>query len=130
MFQHIARFIFLPRYIGRAAPRDCSRFVIGSNGNFNPFLRHPPQINYPSSTVSAKGGLDVQNAQGGISLVAPLNLAIKDQRLPPMLNSTTRTSIPDCSKASRGLFVLPRVSRIFTTYVISPSPWLRQFSDR
>ena len=31
-----------------------------------------------------------------------------------------------CSKGSRGLSVLPRVSRIFTTSAISPGPWLRQ----
>ena len=35
-----------------------------------------------------------------------------------------------CSKAPRGLFVLPRVTRIFTGPAISPSPSLRQCSSR
>ena len=35
-----------------------------------------------------------------------------------------------CSKGSRGLSVLPRVSRIFTTSAISPGPWLRQRPNR
>ncbi len=35
-----------------------------------------------------------------------------------------------CSKAPRGLFVLARVTRIFTGTSISPSPSLRQRSDR
>ena len=38
--------------------------------------------------------------------------------------------MPSCSKASRGLFVLPRVNGIFTVPAISPSPSLRQFSSR
>lgn len=35
-----------------------------------------------------------------------------------------------CSKGSRGLSVLPRVSRIFTTSAISPGLWLRQCPNR
>ena len=38
--------------------------------------------------------------------------------------------MPRCSKASRGLFVPPRVARIFTGHAVSPSPPLRQFSGR
>ena len=38
--------------------------------------------------------------------------------------------MPSCSKAPRGLFVLPRVTRIFTGPAISPSPSLRQCSSR
>ena len=38
--------------------------------------------------------------------------------------------MPSCSKAPRGLFVLPRVTRIFTGPAISPSPPLRQRSSR
>ena len=38
--------------------------------------------------------------------------------------------MPSCSKASRGLFVLLRVTGIFTGIVISPSPLLRQLRDR
>ena|SRR3989339_1193270 len=39
-------------------------------------------------------------------------------------------SISNCSKASRGLFVLLRECRIFTTIAFSPSTWLRQFPNR
>ncbi len=35
-----------------------------------------------------------------------------------------------CSKGSRGLSVLPRVSRIFTTSAISPGLWSRQRPNR
>ena len=35
-----------------------------------------------------------------------------------------------CSKASRGLFVLLRVTGIFTGIVISPSPSLRELRNR
>ena len=38
--------------------------------------------------------------------------------------------MPSCSKASRGLFVLLRVTRIFTGTSISPSPSLRQRPSR
>ena len=38
--------------------------------------------------------------------------------------------VPSYSKAPRGLFVLPRVTRIFTGTSISPSPSLRQCPGR
>src|ERR671919_1203021 len=38
--------------------------------------------------------------------------------------------ISSCSKAPRGLFALPRVTRIFTGISISPDPSLRQRPDR
>ncbi len=38
--------------------------------------------------------------------------------------------MPACSKAPRGLSVLPRVTRIFTSTVISPSPLPRQRPNR
>ena len=41
-----------------------------------------------------------------------------------------RTSLPSCSKGSRGLSVLPRVIGIFTDNSISLSPWLRQCGSR
>ena len=52
------------------------------------------------------------------------------RRLPPMLRREIRISMPDYSKAPRGLFVLLRVGRIFTANSISPSPSLRQRPDR
>ena len=40
------------------------------------------------------------------------------------------TSTPSCSKAARGLSVLPRVTCIFTGTSVSPSPWSRQRPSR
>ena len=75
-------------------------------------------------------GLDIQADQGGISLLPPQNPKALLQRLPPMLRRSTRRSMPDYSKAPRGLFVLLRVGRIFTANSISPSLWPRQRSSR
>ncbi len=52
------------------------------------------------------------------------------QSLPPILRILGLESMPSCSKASRGLFVLLRVGRIFTATSISPSPSLRQRPSR
>ena len=68
--------------------------------------------------------------KGGISRMAPRNPKVPLQRLPPILRMSYQAPIPGCSKGSRGLSVLPRVSGIFTTTTISPSPWLRQCSSR
>jgi hypothetical protein len=50
--------------------------------------------------------------------------------LPPILRISGPLSVASCSKAPRGLFVLVRVTRIFTGTSISPSPSLRQRPDR
>ena len=97
------------------------------------FGRRPPQSNYPPDTVPAPGhgrGLGCQNAEGGIPRATPQGLASLLQRLPPILYTTDRQPMSSCSKGSRGLSVLPRVSRIFTTSAISPGPWLRQRPNR
>ncbi len=49
-----------------------------------------------------------------------------------LLFSTVETpkSMPNCSKAPRGLFVLVGVGRVFTAIAISPSEGLRQLSAR
>jgi len=54
----------------------------------------------------------------------------RHQRLPPILRITDPIPTTGYSKAPRGLFVLPRVGRIFTASSISPSPSLRQRSSR
>ena len=82
----------------------------------------PRQTTHLTLSSADEAELDAQNTQGGISLSAPPDLAIRNQSLPPILNSAARISISSYSKASQGLFVLLRVSRIFTTYEISPSP--------
>ena len=60
----------------------------------------------------------------------PLELAPKDQRLPPMLRRPYRQSMTGCSKGARGLFVLSRVIGILTDTAISPSLRRRQLPSR
>ena len=52
------------------------------------------------------------------------------QKLPPILRITIRKPMPSYSKGSRGLFVLPRVARIFTRTPISLGLLLRQWGSR
>ncbi len=61
--------------------------------------------------------------------MAPPRLAPQLQSLPPILHRPCPNSMPSCSKAPRGLFVLLRVTRIFTRISISPGPSLRQSSS-
>jgi hypothetical protein len=61
--------------------------------------------------------------------VAPPKLALQLHSLPPILHRQCPNSMPSCSKAPRGLFVLLRVRRIFTPISISPGPSLRQCSS-
>ena len=75
-------------------------------------------------------GLGSKHNQGGISLMAPPRLTPQLQSLPPMLHRSCPNTMPRCSKAPRGLFVLLRVGRIFTAISTSPGPLLRQCSDR
>ncbi len=51
-------------------------------------------------------------------------------RVPPILRMMCPDPVASCSKAPRGLFVLSRVTRIFTGLSISPGPSSRQCSDR
>ena len=62
--------------------------------------------------------------------MTPPTLASRVLRLPPILYICTQNSMSTCSKAPRGLSVLPWVSRIFTTTTISPDPLLRQCPNR
>ena len=97
------------------------------------FGRRPPQSNYPPRTVPDPdngSGLEIQPYQGGISRSAPRKLALPLHSLPPILHVQCQNPIPSCSKGSRGLSVLPRVSGIFTGTTISPSPSLRQWPSR
>ena len=74
-------------------------------------------------------GLGSKHRQGGISPSAPPKLALQLHSLPPILHKPCPNSMPSCSKAPRGLFVLLRVGRIFTAISISPGPSLRQCSS-
>ena len=98
-----------------------------------PFRRRPPQSNCPPGTVPppAHGrGLGRRTGGGGIPRSAPPGLAPRHRSLPPILYTPEQRPMPSCSEGSRGLSVLPRVGRIFTTSAISPGPWSRQRPSR
>ena len=59
--------------------------------------------------------------------MTPPKLALKSQSLPPMLHIIRLSSMPNCSKAPRGLFVLLRTDGIFTVNALSPSSSSRQY---
>src|ERR687886_1297199 len=100
-----------------------------------PFLfgRRPPQSNCPPAAVPAPdhgARLEPDSTKGGISPVAPRPPQGALRSLPPILRIAEPSPTTGYSKAPRGLFVLPRVGRIFTASSISPSPSLRQRSSR
>ena len=74
--------------------------------------------------------LETQQTKGGIPRVTPSKLASQILCLPPILYVYYQNSMPDCSKALRGLSVLSRVTRIFTSTTISPGVLSRQRSNR
>ena len=59
--------------------------------------------------------------------MTPPRLAPGLQSLPPMLHMLQLGSMPSCSKAARGLFVLLRTDGIFTVNALSPSSSSRQY---
>ena len=75
-------------------------------------------------------GLGDSQHKGGISRLAPGDLTTPLHSLPPILYRINQSPVPGYSKAPRGLSVLPRVTSIFAGATISPSPSLRQRSDR
>ena len=62
--------------------------------------------------------------------MTPAGLASDHHSLPPILHIIFQSSMPSCSKGSRGLSVLPRVNGIFTAISISLRSTLRQRPDR
>src|SRR4026209_267516 len=97
------------------------------------FRRRPPQSNCPPDTVPAPdqgSGLEAQNTKGGIPRVAPRELALPLQSLPPILDNVRQTPMSNCSRGSRGLSVQPRVLGIFTETTVSPDPSKRQRPSR
>ena len=68
--------------------------------------------------------------QAGVSSSAPPRLTPRLLCLPATLHKPRPNAISSYSKAPQGLFVLLRVTRIFTRTSISPSPSLRQCSTR
>ncbi len=75
-------------------------------------------------------GLDTKQAKGGISRLAPRELALPLRGLPPILHIIYPAAMLSYSKGSRGLSVPLRVSGIFTAATISPSSWPRQRPSR
>ena len=74
--------------------------------------------------------LGPKHRQAGISLSAPPSLTTRLPCLPAILHKPCSNAMAGYSKAPRGLFVLLRVTRIFTRTSISPGPSLRQCSTR
>src|SRR5258708_20486564 len=84
--------------------------------------RRPPQSNYPPDNVPDPDHgprLELQNAKGGISPLAPPMLAHRLHSLPPILHIAHRGSLPGCSKGAQGLSVYVRVTGIFTDASVS-----------
>ncbi len=80
--------------------------------------RSPRRIHSP--------GLEPQHCKGGISPLAPPDLATGVHSLPPILHMQCQDPMAGYSKGARGLFVLSRVIGILTDTPISPSSRMRQ----
>ena len=76
-------------------------------------LRYSLGGDRPSQTTHHAGSrrplqdarLDIKNIQGGISRLAPPQLAPRVQSLPPILHRTLLIPLQSCSKGARGLSV-------------------------
>ena len=75
-------------------------------------------------------GLEARQTKGGISTLAPRQLALPLQSLPPILHIVCPASMLSYSEGSRGLSVHMRVTGVFTGTTSSPSPSLRQWPTR
>ena len=98
-------------------------------------LRYSLGGDRPSQTAHLAGSsifveLGPELKKSGISRSTPQTLACLLHSLPPILQIHNLSPMPSYSKAPRGLFVLSRVTRIFTGLAISPSLALRQRSSR
>ena len=85
---------------------------------------HGPMAGFTASSLGSKRN------QAGISPATPPSLATRVRCLPAILHKLRPNAMTGYSKAPRGLFVLLRVTRIFTRTSISPGPSLRQCSTR
>ena len=92
----------------------------------------PSQTAHLTLFSSQIRGLEVepQAAKSGISPAPPHPPQGMVHGVPPILRMTDPDAMPSCSKAPRGLFVLSRVTCIFTGTSISPSPLSRQCPSR
>src|SRR6195256_822374 len=97
------------------------------------FGRRPPQSNcLPCTVPDPDNGprLEPQTHQGGISTLAPQDLATLLQSLPPILHRSVQSPIQSYSKGSWGLSVFPRGDCIFTNISTSLSLRRRQCGHR
>ena len=115
---------------------QCARRLISiqPEGTFGR-LRYLLGGDRPSQTAHQALSFDYSKLGGklgksGISRTAPPDPETRFQSLPPILRIPGPPSTPSYSKAPRGLFVLQRVTRIFTGPAISLSPPLRQCPNR
>ena len=74
--------------------------------------------------------LELKFNEAGIPLLTPPGLTPELQSLPAILYTLNPSPMPRCSKAPRGLSVLPRVTCIFTGIAVSPSICPRQRPTR
>ena len=92
----------------------------------------PSQTTHLTLFLSRIHGLRVEprTAKSGISPAPPRPPQGPVHRVPPILRMTALNPMASYSKAPRGLFVLSRVTCIFTGTSISPSPLSRQCPSR
>ena len=83
-----------------------------------------------SQTWIHRPWLEPQTNQGGISRLAPPELASRLQSLPPILHRPVQSPMQSYSKGSWGLSVLPRGDCIFTNISTSLSLRRRQCGHR
>jgi hypothetical protein len=74
--------------------------------------------------------LEIKFSEAGIPLATPPELTPELHSLPAILYTLNPSPMPRCSKAPRGLSVLPRVTCIFTGIAVSPSICPRQRPTR
>src|SRR3546814_16181839 len=76
----------------------------------------PSQTTHHAGSRSRMDGkrLDIRDRKGGISRMAPRELAPSLPSLTPILHMSSLMPLQSCSKGARGLSVSPRVLRIFT----------------
>ena len=74
--------------------------------------------------------LELKFSEAGIPLLTPPRLTPELHSLPAILYTLNPSPMPRCSKAPRGLSVLPRVTCIFTGIAVSPSICPRQRPTR
>ena len=114
--------------------RSFGRFPSGPRGPLGAsvtFWEATAPVKLPAGRCpEPRGLLGPESVQSGISPAPPRPPRGPPQRVPPILRSTPSGPTPSCSEASRGLFVLARVGRIFTATSISPGPPSRQRPDR